>query len=103
MDEGSPLVKIFRFRCGAGLYHATRRGRSFSRRGGGFFRARACRGPRGRDNFGRVRQAATVRRERWSILLDQFGLVGFAARPATPLRLFGALLLVAGVLLIRKF
>jgi hypothetical protein len=30
--------------------------------------------------------------------------VGFAARPATPLRLFGApLLLVAGVLLIRKF
>lgn len=38
-----------------------------------------------------------------SILLDQFGLVGFAERPATPLRLFGALLLVAGVLLIRKF
>jgi transporter family-2 protein len=38
-----------------------------------------------------------------SILLDQFGLVGFAARPATPLRLLGALLLVAGVLLIRKF
>jgi len=38
-----------------------------------------------------------------SILLDQFGLVGFAARPATPLRLVGALLLVAGVLLIRKF
>lgn len=38
-----------------------------------------------------------------SILLDQFGLVGFAERPATPLRLLGALLLVAGVLLIRKF
>jgi transporter family-2 protein len=38
-----------------------------------------------------------------SILLDQFGLVGFAARPATPMRMLGALLLVAGVLLIRKF
>jgi transporter family-2 protein len=38
-----------------------------------------------------------------SVVLDQFGLVGFAARPATPLRLLGALLLVAGVLLIRKF
>ncbi len=38
-----------------------------------------------------------------SILLDHFGLVGFAARPATALRLLGALLLVAGVLLIRKF
>jgi bacterial/archaeal transporter family-2 protein len=38
-----------------------------------------------------------------SILLDQFALVGFASRPATPLRLLGALLLVAGVLLIRKF
>jgi len=38
-----------------------------------------------------------------SILLDHFGLVGFAPRPATALRLLGALLLVAGVLLIRKF
>jgi transporter family-2 protein len=38
-----------------------------------------------------------------SILLDHFGLVGFAARAVTPLRLLGALLLVAGVLLIRKF
>lgn len=38
-----------------------------------------------------------------SILLDHFGLAGFAARPATALRLLGALLLVAGVLLIRKF
>ena len=38
-----------------------------------------------------------------SILLDHFGLVGFAARPATAPRLVGALLLVAGVLLIRKF
>ncbi len=38
-----------------------------------------------------------------SILLDHFGVVGFAARPVTALRLLGALLLVAGVLLIRKF
>ena len=38
-----------------------------------------------------------------SILLDQFGLVGFAQRQASPLRVVGALLLVAGVLLIRKF
>jgi transporter family-2 protein len=38
-----------------------------------------------------------------SILLDHFGALGFAARPVTPLRLFGALLLVAGVLLVRKF
>lgn len=38
-----------------------------------------------------------------SILLDHFGLVGFASRPATAPRLLGALLLVAGVLLIRKF
>lgn len=38
-----------------------------------------------------------------SILLDHFGVVGFAARPVTALRLLGALLLVAGVLLVRKF
>ena len=38
-----------------------------------------------------------------SILLDHFGAVGFAARPVTPLRLLGALLLVGGVLLVRKF
>ncbi len=38
-----------------------------------------------------------------SILLDHFGAVGFAARPITPLRLLGALLLVGGVLLVRKF
>ena len=38
-----------------------------------------------------------------SILLDHFGLVGFASRPATAPRLLGALLLVAGVLMIRKF
>ena len=38
-----------------------------------------------------------------SVLLDHFGAVGFAERPVTPLRLVGALLLVAGVLLVRKF
>lgn len=38
-----------------------------------------------------------------SLLLDHFGVVGFAARPVTVPRLLGALLLVAGVLLIRKF
>jgi bacterial/archaeal transporter family-2 protein len=38
-----------------------------------------------------------------SILLDHFGVVGFAARPVTAPRLLGALLLVAGVLLVRKF
>jgi transporter family-2 protein len=38
-----------------------------------------------------------------SILLDHFGTLGFAARPVTPLRLLGALLLVGGVLLVRKF
>ena len=38
-----------------------------------------------------------------SILLDHFGVVGFAARPLTVPRLLGALLLIAGVLLVRKF
>lgn len=38
-----------------------------------------------------------------SILLDHFGVVGFAARPVTVPRLLGALLLIAGVLLVRKF
>jgi transporter family-2 protein len=38
-----------------------------------------------------------------SILLDHFGAVGFAARPVTAPRLLGALLLVVGVLLVRKF
>lgn len=38
-----------------------------------------------------------------SILLDHFGVVGFAARPVTVPRLLGALLLVAGVLLVRKY
>lgn len=38
-----------------------------------------------------------------SILLDHFGAIGFAARPVTAPRLLGALLLIAGVLLVRKF
>jgi transporter family-2 protein len=38
-----------------------------------------------------------------SILLDHFGVVGFAARPVTASRLLGALLLIAGVLMVRKF
>ena len=38
-----------------------------------------------------------------SILLDHFGVVGFAARPVTAPRLLGALLLIAGVMLVRKF
>jgi transporter family-2 protein len=38
-----------------------------------------------------------------SILLDHFGVVGFAARPVTLPRLLGALLLIAGVLIVRKF
>jgi transporter family-2 protein len=38
-----------------------------------------------------------------SVLLDHFGAVGFSERPVTPLRLLGALLLVAGVLMVRKF
>ena len=38
-----------------------------------------------------------------SILLDHFGVVGFAARPVTGARLLGALLLIAGVLLVRKY
>lgn len=38
-----------------------------------------------------------------SVLLDHFGLVGFAARPAGWLRMLGAALVVLGVLLIRKF
>lgn len=38
-----------------------------------------------------------------SLLLDQYGLIGFAERQATVPRMIGALLLVAGVVLIRKF
>ncbi len=38
-----------------------------------------------------------------SVLLDHFGAIGFAERPVTPLRLLGALILIAGVLMVRKF
>jgi transporter family-2 protein len=38
-----------------------------------------------------------------SILLDHYGAIGFAARPVTVPRLLGALLLIVGVLLVRKF
>src|SRR5690242_1731905 len=36
-----------------------------------------------------------------SLLFDNYGWFGLAERPADPLRIFGALLLVAGVILIR--
>lgn len=35
-----------------------------------------------------------------SIAMDHFGLVGFARRPVTPVRILGAILLVAGVALV---
>jgi len=38
-----------------------------------------------------------------SIILDQFGLVGFKPHPASPVRLTGAGLLIAGIWLIAKF
>ena len=38
-----------------------------------------------------------------SVVLDHYGLLGFAARPASGWRVAGAALLVAGVALIRKF
>lgn len=38
-----------------------------------------------------------------SVLLDQFGLAGFQPHPATPLRLTGAGLLIAGIWMIAKF
>lgn len=37
-----------------------------------------------------------------SLLLDQFGWVGFAPHPISPARLVGALLVIAGVVLIRR-
>jgi transporter family-2 protein len=37
-----------------------------------------------------------------SLLFDNFGWFGLAERPADPLRIFGALLLVGGVVLIRR-
>ncbi len=38
-----------------------------------------------------------------SVLLDQFGLVGFTVHPASPLRLTGCALLVVGVWLVSRF
>ncbi|HYD99653.1 MAG TPA: DMT family transporter [Alphaproteobacteria bacterium] len=38
-----------------------------------------------------------------SLVIDQFGLLGFAQQAITPARALGAVLLVAGVLLIRLF
>ncbi|WP_449243296.1 DMT family transporter [Desulfovibrio sp.] len=38
-----------------------------------------------------------------SILLDQYGLVGYAVREAGPLRLLGAVLLVAGAVLVQRY
>ena len=38
-----------------------------------------------------------------SLLLDQFGLLGYAVREASPLRLLGAAMVVGGVALIRMF
>jgi transporter family-2 protein len=37
-----------------------------------------------------------------SVVLDHFGWVGFERHPATPLRLLGAALVIAGVRLIQK-
>lgn len=37
-----------------------------------------------------------------SLLLDQYGLAGYARMPATPARILGVVLLVAGVLLVQK-
>jgi transporter family-2 protein len=37
-----------------------------------------------------------------SLVFDNFGWVGLAERPADPLRIFGALLLVGGVILLRR-
>lgn len=38
-----------------------------------------------------------------SLLIDHFGWVGFAIHPLTPWRIFGAVLLIIGVVLIREF
>ncbi|HEU4588940.1 MAG TPA: DMT family transporter [Gemmatimonadales bacterium] len=37
-----------------------------------------------------------------SLVLDQFGLVGFPFHPITPVRIAGAMLIIAGVLLIQR-
>ncbi len=38
-----------------------------------------------------------------SILLDQFGLIGFKAHPASPLRILGTGLMITGLWLVAKF
>lgn len=38
-----------------------------------------------------------------SLMLDQFGLIGFAQHPLNPGRMIGIVLLIAGVALIQKF
>ncbi|WP_319763810.1 DMT family transporter [Maridesulfovibrio sp.] len=38
-----------------------------------------------------------------SILLDHYGIIGYAVREATPARIFGALLIVLGAVLVEKF
>ena len=38
-----------------------------------------------------------------SLVLDQYGLIGFPVRPINGWRVLGAVLLVAGVALIRRF
>jgi transporter family-2 protein len=38
-----------------------------------------------------------------SIVLDQFGLMGFTQHPLSPLRMTGAGLMIAGIWLIAKF
>ena len=37
-----------------------------------------------------------------SLVLDQFGLIGFAPHPATPLRMLGIVMLISGMVLIQK-
>ncbi len=38
-----------------------------------------------------------------AMLLDHYGFLGFARHPINPMRLFGAALLIAGVIIIRRF
>jgi len=38
-----------------------------------------------------------------AMLLDHFGALGFARHPMSAMRLFGAALLIAGVVIIRRF
>ena len=37
-----------------------------------------------------------------SLILDQYGLVGFAVHPISPIRLAGAVLVIVGVILIQR-